>query len=54
VRELSLAGAAAALAISCVYVARLLRPGRRDPAGLIGFTLFGLLAAALLVVRIQT
>jgi hypothetical protein len=54
VRELSLAGAAAALAISCVYVARLLGPGRRDPAGLIGFTLFGLLAAALLIVRIQT
>ncbi|MGH3025320.1 MAG: hypothetical protein ACRDLR_02620 [Gaiellaceae bacterium] len=54
VRDLSLAGGTAALAISCVYIARLLERPRRDPAGLFGFSLFGLLAAALLVVRIQT
>lgn len=54
VRDLSLAGGAAALAISCVYIVRLLERSRRDAAGLFGFALFGLLAAALLVVRIHT
>jgi hypothetical protein len=48
----SVTGASAALAISLVYIARLLAPVRRDPAGLLGFLLFGLLAAALLTVRL--
>jgi hypothetical protein len=48
----SVAGASAALLISLVYIARLLAPDRRDPAGLVGFLLFGLLAAALLIVRL--
>jgi hypothetical protein len=52
IRGLGIAGAACALLISMVYIGRLLGRGRRDPAGLFGFALFGLLAAALLVVRI--
>jgi hypothetical protein len=40
------------LAISAVYLVRLSARGRRDPAGLAGFALFGTLAAALLVVRL--
>ena len=51
-REMSLAGAASAVAISVIYLIRLAGPARRDPAGLLGFAVFGLLAAALLVVRI--
>lgn len=51
IRVLSIAGAALALAVSATYLIRLLAPGRRDAAGLLGFTLFGVLAAALLVVR---
>jgi hypothetical protein len=54
VRDLSIAGAGLALALSAVYVVRLLGPTRRDPAGLVGFTLFGALAAALLAVRLGT
>jgi hypothetical protein len=54
VRALSVAGAALALAISVVYVARLLDPDRRDPAGLVGFVLFGLLAGGVLALRIRT
>jgi hypothetical protein len=54
VRDLSIAGAAAALAISTVYIVRLLGHTRRDPAGLLGFTLFGALAGALLAVRLRT
>jgi hypothetical protein len=46
----SIAGAALSLAISLVYLVRLAHPRRRDGAGLAGFTLFGALAAALLVV----
>jgi hypothetical protein len=52
VRTSSVAGASAALAISLVYIARLLAPDRQHPAGLLGFVLFGLLAAALLTVRL--
>jgi hypothetical protein len=50
--DLSVAGAILALVISAVYVVRLLGRGRRDRAGLVGFLLFGLLAAALLAVRL--
>jgi hypothetical protein len=52
VRVLSIAGAGAALAVSCFYLARLTEPGRRDRAGLAGFAIFGALACALLVLRI--
>jgi hypothetical protein len=54
VRALGIAGAALALAISCFYLVRLAQPGRRDPAGLAGFTLFGALASALLALRLAT
>jgi hypothetical protein len=54
VRDLSIAGAALALAVSTVYIMRLLNRRRRDPAGLLGFTLFGALAGALLAVRMRT
>jgi hypothetical protein len=54
VRDLSIAGAASALALSALYIVRLLGRTRRDPAGLLGFTLFGALAAALLAVRLGT
>lgn len=52
IRGVGIAGASIALAISAVYLVRLSAPGRRDPAGLAGFSLFGALAAALLVVRL--
>jgi hypothetical protein len=52
VDSLSIAGATLALAISAWYVARLLAPQRRAADGLVGFTLFGLIAAGLLVVRL--
>jgi len=52
VRVLSIAGAGAALAVSCFYLARMTEPGRRDRAGLAGFAIFGALACALLVLRI--
>jgi hypothetical protein len=54
VRDLSIAGAVLALAISTVYIARLLGRTRRDPAGLFGFALFAALAGALLAVRLRT
>ncbi len=47
-----IAGAALALAVSCFYLVRLARPGRRDPAGLAMFAVFGVLPAALLALRI--
>lgn len=53
VRDLSIAGAASALALPTLYVVRLLERTRRDSAGLLGFTLFGALAAALLAVRLR-
>ncbi len=49
---LSIAGAVGTVLISLGYLARLLAPGRRDPAGLVGFTLFGLIGVALLTVRL--
>lgn len=52
VRPLGIAGAALALAISCFYLVRLAQPGRRDPAGLMGFAVFGALAATLLVLHV--
>jgi hypothetical protein len=54
VRDLSIAGAASALAVSTVYIVRLLGRTRRDPAGLLGFTFFGALAGALLAIRLRT
>jgi hypothetical protein len=53
VRDLSVAGAASALALSTLYIVRLLGRTRRDPAGLLGFTLFGALAAALLAMHLR-
>jgi hypothetical protein len=53
VRDLSIAGVASALALSSLYIGRLLDRTRRDPAGLLGFMLFGALAAALLAVRLR-
>lgn len=52
VSRLGLAGAASAVAISVLYLIRLAGPSRRDPAGILGFAVFGLLAAALLLMRI--
>jgi len=52
VPALSVAGAAGTVLISLAYLARLLAPSRRDVAGLVGFTLFGLLGVALLAVRL--
>lgn len=52
--SLGIAGAALAVAIPAVYLARLAGPGRRDPSGLVAFTLFGALAAALLAVRLAS
>lgn len=54
VRVLSIAGAALAVAVSVFYLVRLSGPGRRDPAGLAGFAIFGALACALLALRIST
>ncbi|HEY2053837.1 MAG TPA: hypothetical protein VGH14_07890 [Solirubrobacterales bacterium] len=45
-------GALSALAISIFYVVRLLSPRRRDAAGLFGFALFAVLAAAVAALRI--
>jgi hypothetical protein len=52
VPALSIAGAAGTVLLSIAYLARLLAPTRRDAAGLVGFTIFGLLGVALLVVRL--
>jgi len=50
----SIAGAALTLAICGFYLARLSAPGRRDSAGLAGFTLFAALACGLLVLRLAS
>lgn len=47
----SVAGALATLGICGFYLLRLAAPGRRDPAGLAGFTIFGGIALALLLLR---
>jgi apolipoprotein N-acyltransferase len=52
VPALSVAGAVGTVLISLVYLVRLLAPSRRDPAGIVGFTLFGLIGAMLLTVRL--
>jgi hypothetical protein len=51
-RPASIAGACAVIAVSAAYLIRLAAPGRRDPAGLVGFGLFGACAAALLVIQL--
>lgn len=53
VPSVAVAGATAALAISVVYLLRLSARDRRDPAGLLGFALFAVLAAALLAVLLS-
>lgn len=53
-RPASIAGAVLAIAISCFYLVRLAARGRRDPAGLTGFTVFCALACALLALRLMT
>ena len=52
VRPLSVAGAALATAICLVYLTRLASRGRRDPAGIAGFAIFGAWAVALLVLQL--
>jgi hypothetical protein len=46
-----IAGAALAVAVCVFYLVHLAGPGRRDPAGLAGFALFGALAGAVLTLR---
>ncbi len=41
------------MAVFGFYLARLGRPGRRDPAGLTGFAIFGTFACALLTLRLS-
>jgi uncharacterized membrane protein YphA (DoxX/SURF4 family) len=53
-RPASVAGAVLAMLISGFYLVRLAAPGRRDPAGLTAFILFGALACALLALRLMT
>jgi hypothetical protein len=53
-RPASIAGAVLAVAISGFYLVRLSAKGRRDPAGLTGFTVFCALAGALLALRLMT
>ena len=52
VRAAGIAGAAVATAVCAVYLGRLAGPGRRDPAGIAGFALFGGWAVALLVLQL--
>jgi hypothetical protein len=51
-RPAGIAGASVVVAVCAVYLARLAAPGRRDPAGLVGFGLFGACAVALLVIQL--
>jgi hypothetical protein len=53
-RPASIAGAVLAIAISGFYLVRPAATGRRDPAGLTGFTVFCALACALLALRLMT
>ncbi|HZY77786.1 MAG TPA: hypothetical protein VFE40_15835 [Jatrophihabitantaceae bacterium] len=50
-RTVGIAGAAILCAVCFVYLFRLAAPGRRDPAGLTGFLIFGAFAVALLVLQ---
>jgi len=52
-RPVSIAGAVLAMVISGFYLVRLAAPGRRDPAGLAGFIVFGALAGLLLALRLM-
>lgn len=51
-RPLGIAGAIVVCAVCAVYLLRLSAPGRRDPAGLAGFILFGGFAVTLLVCQL--
>lgn len=48
----SIAGATLTSAICALYLLRLAARGRRDPAGIAGFALFGACAAALLILQL--
>lgn len=52
VRPLGIAGAAAAVAVSLFYLARLAHPARRAADGVGAFLLFGALAGALLAIQL--
>lgn len=52
VRPLSITGAAMTTAICLVYLGRLSGHGRRDPAGIAGFAIFGAWAVALLLLQV--
>jgi len=52
-RPASIAGAAASIAISLFYLARLARPGGRDGTGFAAFGLFGALSVALLWIQLS-
>lgn len=52
VRLAGVVGAALTSAICAVYLLRLAGRGRRDPAGIAGFTIFGAWAVALLVLQL--
>lgn len=52
VRSFGVVGAAAALAIAVFYLVRLAYPGRRAADGIVAFTLFGLIAGALLAIQL--
>lgn len=51
-RPAGVLGAAVVTGVCAVYLTRLAARGRRDPAGLAGFVLFGGCAAALLLVQL--
>lgn len=51
-RPAGIAGAAVVVAVCAVYLIRLAARGRRDPAGLAGFAIFGACAVALLVTQL--
>lgn len=51
-RPFGIAGAALTIGICLLYLVRLADRGRRDRAGIAGFTIFGMLALALLVLQI--
>ena len=53
VRLASMAGATMTVAVCGVYLWRLAARGRRDPAGIAGFSIFGGWALALLVLQLM-
>jgi len=52
IRSAGVAGAALTTAICGLYLIRLGAPGRRDPAGITGFAIFGAWAIGLLVLQL--